>query len=444
MKRGVRFVIERGAAGLFYDPGLGKTSIILAAFKLLQQRGVVKRLLVIAPLRVAHSVWPVEAKKWDEFQHLRVVVLHGSKKVKLLRETADVYVINPEGLAWLERQRWAWPDMLVVDESTKFKHSRTERFKILRRLLPKFKRRVILSGTPAPNGLLDLFGQLYILDHGRALGRYITHYRTTYFYQSGYGGYTWVPMDGAAEKIYERIAPLVHRLDEADYLELPEKIVTDVRVDLPPKARRAYDRLKKEFLLQLEDDEVTAYNAAALTSKLRQVANGRVYVETELLNAVVKKSTGVHDEKYDALADLIDELQGQPLLIAYEFRHELEQLQKRFSAPVIGGGVAATEGKALIERWNAGQLPLLLVHPQSAGHGLNLQRGGNHIAWFGLTWDLEAYVQLIRRIWRQGQQRRVFVYRFIARGTIDEMMIHRLAGKYKTERALLDALRRMR
>lgn len=440
MKIGVRLIVSRGAVGLLLDPGMGKTAIVLAALTLLLKKKVVNGALVIAPLRAMTSVWPKEVARWSNFNHLRISILHGSRKEKALREPADLYLINPEGLAWLEHQRWSYPDMLVVDESTRFKHARTERFKTLRRMLPKFKRRVILTGTPAPNGLLDLFGQIYILDFGRALGRFITHYRQTYFFPTGYGGYKWVPFDDSEKRIYKRIAPLVLRLDEKDYLTLPKLIKTSIEVELPPKARRTYERLKKEFLIQLDEGLVEAYNAASLTTKLRQVANGWVYAEGV---GSKRRVAQVHRAKIDALAELIEELQGQPLLVAYEFQHERDAIAKELKLPWIGGGVSAKRGLELEDRWNAGELPALLVHPQSVP-GLNLQFGGRYLTWFGITWDLEAYEQLVRRLWRSGQTKPVHVYHLVAFDTIDEVIMTFLRRKRRTQKALLDALRKMR
>lgn len=454
-KKAVRWGVSRAAAGLFLDPGLGKTSIMLAVLKILQREKLVRHALVIAPLRVAYSVWPEEARKWRDFAHLRVAVLHGPRREEAARRPADVYVLNPEGLSWytarLRAGAFELPDALIVDESTRFKNARALCFRLLKPLLPRFRRRYALTGTPAPNGLIDLFGQLYVIDQGAALGRFISQYRNEYFVAAGFGGYRWVPQTaaepggkGATERIYERISPVVLRLDADDYLRLPPKIVTDVRVDLPPKARKVYEKLEKELVLQLAEGRVTATNAAVLTSKTRQVASGSIYLD-EKEGDERKRRAGVseiHAAKLDALVDLVEELSGQPTLIAYDFIHERERLLRVLpkGTPYLGGGVSGKRGLEIERAFGRGEVPLLLAHPRSAGHGLNLQ-AGKAIVFFSLTWDLELYDQSIRRIWRQGQTGRVFVYRLVARDTIDEVIVAAIARKTKTQKELLDLLR---
>ncbi len=442
-KKAVAWLISRGAAGLFLDPGLGKTSIVLAALKLLQREKLARSALVIAPLRVVFSVWPAEVKKWKDFEHLRVEILHGSDRNAALARPADLYVINPEGLDWYASKIASGaklPDVLVVDESTKFKHTRTLRFKTVRPLLSKFRRRYILTGTPTPNGMMDLFGQLYLVDQGAALGRFITQYRNEFFIQAGYGGYKWVPQKGAVEKIYKRIAPVVLRLDEKDYLELPPKIVTDVVVDLPAKARELYEKLETELVLRLQEGRVTVANAAVLTAKTRQVASGAIYLDG--VGSDRGKVTEIHDAKIDALLDLLEELSGQPTLVVYEFIHERERLLAKLpkGTPYIGGGVSAKRGREIEESFTRGEIPVLLAHPASAGHGLNLQ-AGRAVIFFSPTWDLELYDQTIRRVWRQGQKHPVFVYRIIARNTVDRVVVAALARKTNTQTELLDLLR---
>ncbi len=452
-KRSVRFFVERAAAGLLADPGLGKTSVTFAALLVLQKRGILRRALVVAPLRVCHSTWIDERDKWTDFAGIRVVILHGSKKDKLLNVDADVYVINPEGLNWLSTRWRGWqhaPEMLVIDESTKFKHTRTQRFKTLKALLPRFTRRYILTGTPVPNGLIDLFGQIYIPDFGESLGRYITHYRRMFFDPTGFGGYTWKPREGAEESIYEKLTPLVLRIDEKDHLELPEKVMTNIGVTLPPKARARYDTLKDDFIMQLHEGAVVASNVGALTAKLRQASSGAVYLTDVLAGRPATKDwANVHDAKLEALKDLVEELSGQPLLIAYEFRFDIIRIRAALAGlfpdgepvPAIGGGTTAKQGKVLVDRWNRQELTAMLVHPASASHGLNLQEGGRHLVWYGMTYNLEHYDQLIRRIWRQGQKKRVFIYHLIARNTIDATIMKAIRSKDKTQRALLNALR---
>jgi hypothetical protein len=453
-RRAVAFLVARGAAGLFLDPGLGKTSITLAAYQALARAGVARRMLVVAPLRPAYEVWPAEAAKWREFAGLRVTVLHGSRKDRLLEEPADVFVVNPEGLGWLtaavQEKRFKLPDVLVVDESTYFKHTRTLRSKLLRALLPRFRRRYILTGTPAPNGILDLFGQVYLLDLGDALGRFISHFRQAYFFQTGFGGFQWTPLPGAEEKIYARLQPLVLRLDAADYLAIPPLRVVDMTVTLPPRARAVYQRLEREFAVLLASGEVTAVNAAVAAMKLRQVVNGSVYLDAEVRRfdgPIAKRRVAViHAAKAEALAELLEELSGQPLLVAYEFDHDLPAIASAAEVPledlaVIGGKTTPTRTRELLRAWDAGELRVLAVHPASAAHGLNLQAGGTHLCWYGLTWNLEHYDQLIRRLWRQGQARRVTVHRLVVRDSIDEAVLAALGAKARTQRHLLDALR---
>ena len=435
-KRAMKFCIERGAAGLLLDPGLGKTSIIMATFKILKKAGLVDRMLVVAPLRPAQQVWPAEATKWAEFAGLTVTVLHGPDKDRLLDQDADINIINPEGLSWLESRNvkpWPW-EMLVVDESTRFKHTNTQRFKILRRLLGKFKRRYILTGSPAPNGLMDLFGQAFIMDQGNALGPYITGFRSAYFDATGFGGYTWVLKDGAAERIYERLRPLVLRMSAADYLDLPPLINNTVEVELPPAARKQYAAMEELLLAKVKDELVVAANAAAAAGKCRQIANGGIYGEDS-------KAYAIHEAKLDAVEELVEELSGKPALIAYEYDHDLQRLHTRFpDAPYIGGGVTAKRFKEIEIAWNLGLIPVLLAQPQSVAHGLNLQGTEAAVIWHSLTWNLEDYEQFVRRVWRQGQKGSVVVHHIVAKDTVDEVVMSTVAGKDRTQKALLAAL----
>ncbi len=439
---------------MLLEPGLGKTSITLAALKVLRVKGLIKRTLIIAPLRPAYLVWPAEAQKWVDFGSTRIEVLHGPGKDAALRRDADVYVINPEGLQWLFRQDhkgfYDRLDVLVIDESTRFKHTQTQRFKSLRPMLSKFKRRIILTGTPVPNGLLDLFGQIYVLDQGAALGRFMSHFRAQYFSPTGYGGYTWALNPGAEEQIYEKIAPLVLRMSEADYLKLPPLIKDTVTVELPAKARKAYDVLERDFVLKLRSGDVTAVNAAVASMKLRQIANGGVYTDNLDADGVPKLGLrawdDLHDVKTDAVVELLEELSGKPTLVAYEFQHDLARLQASLkiagygAVPYVGGGVSMKETREIERRWNAGELPVLLAQPQSVAHGLNLQQGGRAVIFHSLAYDLENHEQLIRRVWRQGQTERVFVYYVVARDTVDEAVVRALGFKAKTQKRLLDAL----
>ena len=437
MRKAVKHLLANPAAGLLLDPGLCKTSITLQAFKTLQRAGVVDRMLVLAPLQVCHNVWPAEAWKWDGFRDLKVVVLHGPKKDQALRSNADVFVINYEGLPWLVKQTWEWPEMLVCDESTKLKNTRTQRFKLLKARFENFDRRYILTGTPVPNGLIDLFGQLFVLDLGERLGAYISHYRSRYFMQSGYGGFDWRPLPDAEDRIYKQIGDVCLRMGAEDYLELPELTKTTVPFSLSPKARSQYDRLAKEFFLALDAGDVDAINAGVLSGKLRQVINGAVYND-------IGGVSHVHDDKLTVLADLVEQI-GQPTIIAYEFRHDLARLLDLYPmAGVLGGGISKKKAIHTIEEWSAGDLQVLLCHPAAAAYGLNLQDGGHHMVWFGLTWNLEYYAQLIARLWRQGQAQRVFVYHIIAQNTLDEVVWKVLQQKAQTQKSLLAQLKRWR
>jgi SNF2 family DNA or RNA helicase len=393
---------------------------------------------VIAPMRVMHSVWPGEAAKWEEFKGLKIGVLHGAKKEETLHDPeVDIHIINPEGLPWLIDNLGTMPwDMLVVDESTRFKHTNTKRFKLLKKILPKFKRRVILTGSPAPNGLLDLFGQVYILDGGAALGQFITHYRMMYFSNPDGQGWKWVPRGGAPDAIYRKLAPLAVRMSAEEYLKLPELIMNKVEVELPDKARKAYDQMENLMITSVAKDTIVAANAAAVSSKCRQIANGGIYHEGG------EEWTNLHEAKLDAVEEIIEELQGKPALVAYEFAHDLARLRTRYpDAPHIGGGVTPARFREIEAAWNRGDVPVLLAQPQSVAHGLNLQGTSATVIWHSITWNLEDYEQFIRRVWRQGQKERVIVHHIVAKKTIDEVIMGMLKSKDRTQRALLTALR---
>jgi SNF2 family DNA or RNA helicase len=450
--RVVEEMLRRERLGLFLDPGLGKTAITLEAFRRLWADCIVSRLLVVAPLRPAYSVWPSEATKWTQFRHFRVHVLHGKGRTgaALARGVADIYVINPEGLPWLVEQRWEWPEMLAVDESTKFKRVSAGRSRYLKRILPNIPLRYILTGTPSPNGYDDLHGQIRILDDGAALGATLKEFRENFcaLVPSGRDYQDWEVRTAAKPEIERRIAPLVIRLDARDYLQLPEKIVVDVPVALPDQARGLYEKLRKELVLRLAEGDIAAVNAGVLTAKCRQVANGSVYL-TEAGEPSADRTRAwseIHTAKAQALADLVEEL-GKPLLVAYEHHHDLEMIRRALhplvgDVPHIGGGVSAERGAALERAWNEGRLRALALHPQSAAHGLNLQAGGHHLAWYSLPWDLELYDQLCGRLWRQGQAaERVFIYHLVTRKTVDEWVSRALRRKAGDQSALLDALR---
>lgn len=435
--RAIKLLLSQAAGGLFLDPGLGKTSTVLATFKVLKQKGLASKLLIIAPLRPCYKVWPDEIKKWADFSDLHYSILHGSRKEMNLQENVDIYIINPEGLLWLFQPKTSRPnfDALCIDESSKFKDSTTKRFKLLKPLLANFKRRWILTGTPVPNGLEDLFGQIYILDSGRSLGRYITHFRNNYFQRSGYNLYDWRPRAGAFQEVVEKISPLILQLSAEDYLQMPELIYQTVPVTLPPQARRIYEDVEEQFFTQMESGNLVAANAAVAGVKCRQIANGAVYDADKTI-------IPIHEEKLDALESLLGELGGAPTLVLYEFDHDRTRILSRLGpTPVLGAGVSGGKLDSLIDDFNAGRIPVLLGHPASMGHGLNLQGSCHHIIWYGITWNLEFYDQAIARIYRQGQRAdRVFVYHLVASDTLDEKVLRVLATKDRDQQSLLRAL----
>lgn len=439
-KKALRFVLQNSCAGLLLDPGLGKTGISLAAIKMLIKEKIIDHALVIAPLRPCYLVWPKEIEKWEDFKDLTYTILHGKDKEKNFEKDSNIYIINPEGLSWLTShknfKKKFRGQALFVDESSKFKATNTKRFKTLRNVLDQFARRYILTGSFAPNGLLDVFGQVFILDLGNALGRFITHYRSQFFYPSGFGGYEWELQQGAEKRIQERIRPLTMRLDAEDHLELPKLIVNPVYIDLDENAQEIYDEMEKELIADLESGSVVAANAAVSSSKCAQIANGGIY-DSE------GNSHHIHNLKAEAVADIVDELNGTPALIAYEYKHDLERLRNVLgkNVPYVGGGISPARTIEIESAWNRGELPVLLGHPASIAHGLNLQNAGNHVIWHSLTWNFEHYDQFIRRIRRQGSTHsKVFVHHIIARDTVDEIKLHALNRKFRTQKDLFDAL----
>lgn len=397
------------------------------------------------------KTWPDEIEKWDDFKELSYTIVHGTHKAYNLGLPRDIYLINPEGIEWLVtseigRQRLEHLDLLVVDESAKFKNSQSKRFKLLKPWLPFFKRRWILTGGLSPNGLEDLFGQSYILDLGRALGRFITHYRREFFHLAGYSLYDWQPNEDAFPKIVERLSPLVLQMSAEDYLEMPEYVdkgldgrLLGPRVTLPPSVRKLYDDLEQEYIGNWTGEDIVGGTSAVVGGKLRQVANGAIYREEG-------GYLELHDEKLDALESLLGEFGGSPTLVCYEFNHDKERIQRRFpTVEVLGGGISSAKFNALIDRFNAGSVPVLLGHPASMGHGLNLQGSCNRVVWFGLPWDLDHYDQCIARIYRQGQKNsRVFIYHIIAENTKDEEVCKTLELKDRNQQGLLKALSRHR
>lgn len=427
-------ILDTPRVGLFLDMGLGKTVATLTAVEeLMHDRYEVKKSLVIAPLRVAQMTWTDEAAKWDHL-HLRLSRVLGSaaERERALAAKADVYTINRENVPWLvEHYGRAWPfDMVVVDESSSFKNHQAKRFRALRQVLGLIDRLVLLTGTPSPRSLMDLWAQLYLIDRGERLGKTIGAYRATYFTpgrRNGYVVYDWEPRPGADAAVYRRIADVCVSMTAKDWLALPERIDNRVDVELPPSARKLYARLLRDFAAEVEGSDITAANAAALTGKLLQVANGAVYDEDG-------GAREVHRAKLDALAEIRDAC-DEPLVVFYWFKHDAERLKKAFPE------ARTLETEADMAAWNRGEIPLLLLHPASAGHGLNLQAGGHVIVWYGLTWSLELYQQANARLHRQGQTKPVMVHHLVARGTMDERVLSALAEKRVGQDALIAAVK---
>ena len=438
----VDFIEQHEEAAVLLDMGLGKTAIALTAIlDLVYDFFLVRKVLVVAPLRVARDQWIAEVGKWEHLSDLRVSVVVGTeqeRKIALMR-SADVDVINRENVVWLVEKSGAVLDfdMLVVDELSSFKNSDSKRFKGLMKLRPKIKRTVGLTGTPASNGLMDLFAEYKLLDKGKRLGRFITRYRTDYFKPDKMNGavvYSYKPLPFAEEEIYKKISDMTISMKSTDYLQMPEKIMTECMVTMNEKEKKKYDELRKELVLNMgEENEVTAANAAALCGKLSQLANGAIYTDD-------KKVLPFHEKKLDALEDLIEAANGKPVLVAYWYQHDLERIRKRLDGKKIE--YDKIDSGESIQRWNAGQLPVGLIHPASAGHGLNLQSGGNCIIWFGITWSLELYQQTNGRLWRQGQNSQtVVINQIITSGTIDERILRVLKGKDATQEELIDAVK---
>ncbi|HUR65448.1 MAG TPA: DEAD/DEAH box helicase [Chitinophagaceae bacterium] len=441
-------IIRYGGSGLFMEMGLGKTvSTLTAIDQLMYQEFEISKVLVIAPKRVAEDVWTTEAQKWDHLKHLKISLVLGTEKQRLqaLRAKADIYVINRENVVWLTAHYCTgFPyDMMVVDELSSFKSADTRRFKALREVRPLVRRVVGLTGTPAPNGLLDLWSQVYLLDRGERLGDNLTGYRAKYFTKSYtmFGGYevmknttdSLLGKDFYEKLIYDKIGDICISMKTSDYLQLPERINRYVNIRLPEKIQQKYDDFEEEQILAIADaEEITAINAGALTTKLLQFANGAVYADD-------KSWHEMHKEKLDALEEIIDTANGQPVLVFYSYKHDLERILKRLKdyQPRI------LKNAGDIRDWNHGKISVLLAHPGSAGHGLNLQEGGSIIVWFGLTWSLELYQQAIARLHRLGQVRNVIIHHLVAMGTMDEKVIKSLDSKANGQEMLMKAVKAM-
>jgi SNF2 family DNA or RNA helicase len=400
----------------------------------------VHRVLVVAPLRVARDTWPEELRKWEHLSDLRFSVVVGteSERKSALWQKADVYIINRENVQWLITESGVTFDfdMVVIDELSSFKSHQSKRFKALMKARPRVQRIVGLTGTPSSNGLMDLWAEFRLLDMGQRLGRFIGWYRNVFFTPDKRNGqviFSYKPLPDAERQIYDRIADITISMKSTDHLAMPELLTAEHTVRLSDKEAERYEEMKRDLVLQLADGEVTAANAAALSNKLCQMANGAVYDDSH-------EVITIHDRKLDALEDLIEAANGKPVLVAYWFKHDLERIQARLHKAHVPFSPLDTAES--IRCWNKGELPVALIHPASAGHGLNLQRGGSTIIWFGLTWSLELYQQTNARLWRQGQTAEtVVIHHIIAKGTIDEQVLAALSRKDKTQSALIEAVK---
>lgn len=429
-----KWILDKEKTGLLMDMGLGKTVCTLTAIEeLLHNYFDIVKVLVIAPLRVAEETWSSEAEKWNHLKHLKISKILGNEKERraALITKADIYVINRENVVWLVKECGKyWPfDMVVIDELSSFKSPKSQRFKALRKV--RAKRIVGLTGTPSPNGLMDLWSEIYLLDQGERLGRTVTAYRDQYFIPDKRNQniiFSYKPKAEAEDAIYKKLSDICISMKAKDYLELPERIDNVISVKLPKKIEDSYKKFEKELLLPLKDSDIVANNAAVLTNKLLQFANGAVYDENG-------EALEIHDEKLKALEEIIEVASGKPVLIFYAYKHDRDRLKRYFK------NAKELKTSEDIKKWNNGEIEIMLVHPASAGHGLNLQTGGNIIVWFGLTWSLELYQQANARLYRQGQKQNVIIHHLVAKGTMDEDVMKALENKSIGQEALLQAVR---
>jgi len=432
------FILEHPKAGMLLEMGLGKTVITLTAIDvLINELFEVDRVLVIAPKRVAEDTWTREHAKWDHVRHLRVSKVLGSpeQRRRALAVDADIYVIGRDNVVWLVEQcRQGWPfDMVVIDELSSFKNPQAKRFRALKKVIPKASRVVGLTGTPSANGLMDLWAEIYLLDRGERLGHTLGAYREKYFRpgaRNGYVVFKWEPLRGSREKIEAAISDICISMSADDYLTLPKRIDNLIPVKLSPQEMKQYKTMEAEQLLHIDDEDVVALNAAAVMTKLLQIANGSVYSHE---GNVVR----LHDAKLEALLEIIDTTDS-PVLIFYSYKHDLAAIKAAIP------GARTLDGPEDIAEWNAGRVQVLLAHPASVGYGLNLQEGGHVIVWYGLTWSLELYQQANARLYRQGQDKPVIIHHLIAEGTVDEQVMRALQEKDMSQAALMAALKERR
>lgn len=441
----INYIKSHPVSALFLDMGLGKTAITLTAIRdLILDDLLVSKVLVIAPLRVTIETWPNEIKKWDHLSDLDIAVIAGDIKTRVaaLNSNAMIYVVNRENVKWLveyyEKNGLRWPyDMVVIDELSSFKNHQSQRFKSLRKIRPFVRRWVGLTGTPTSNGLMDLWAEIGILDGGERLGRFIGRYRDAYFkpgsMNPGTGVvYSYIPRPGAEEQIYDRISDITISMKALDYLQMPECVYVNHEVKMSGAERKLYDQLRTDLIIPTDDGDIDAANAAALSNKLLQMANGAVYDENHEVRFI-------HNKKLEMLEDLIEAANGQPVLIAYWFRHDHDRITQHLTKLGISPRDIKTSGD--IAAWNDGQISVALIHPMSAGHGLNIQSGGHILIWFGLTWSLELYQQTNARLWRQGQKNTVTIHHIVTKNTVDEDVLSALASKDVTQEKLIAAVR---
>jgi SNF2 family DNA or RNA helicase len=419
--------------------GLGKTVTTLTAVDDLLFLGEINKVLVIAPLRVAEDTWSSEIDKWDHLNHLRITKVLGNPKQRInaMSEDADIYVTNRENVEWLVKNYfndWSF-DMVVIDELSSFKSSKAIRFRELKKVRPLFKRIVGLTGTPAPNSLIDLWPQIYLLDGGKRLGKTITGFKDQYFNPGRRNGYTvfdWKLKEGAEDAIHEKIGDICISMMAKDYLNIPERIDNTININLSVSAINKYKQLEKDLVLELGENDITASNAAVLTNKLLQMSNGAIYSED-------KSVIEIHEEKLKALLEIIEAANGKPVLVFYSFKHDFDRIMSFLKSKKLKA-IGLNESND-VKKWNNGEIPILLIHPASAGHGLNLQYGGNIIVWFGLTWSLELYQQANARLHRQGQKESVIVHHLVSKGTVDEDVMRALGNKEINQNMLLEAVK---
>lgn len=429
------FILAHKVSALFLDCGLGKTITTLTAInELMYDSFEISKVLIIAPLRVAQSTWKDEIEKWDHLNLLRYSIAVGDEKerLKALKQNADIYIINRENVYWLVTKSGIDFnfDMLIIDELSSFKSHTSKRFKSLLKIRPYFERVVGLTGTPSSNGLMDLWAEFRVLDLGERLGRYITYYRNEYFLPDKRNGaiiFSYKPQPNAEERIYRRLADMTISMKSTEYLKMPELILNDLEINLGEEDQIKYKKFKKEMIMTIQEKEIDAINAASLSNKLIQLANGSIYDED-------KKFYEVHNKKLDKLEEIIESANGKPVLVAYWFKADKERIEKRFKVREIK---TADD----IKQWNKGMIDLALIHPASAGHGLNLQSGGSTLVWFSLTWSLELYQQTNARLYRQGQKDTVVIHHLITKNTIDEDIMKSIKRKDKTQEALMKAVK---